>query len=187
MPRVPTACDVAENSSSAYEARLFAPEPSRTTTATTAGRTRRRASSPAATAPVTRPQKHEHIVNVLLKVLFSNSFDPARAAVRGVCGLVAALAPDASTLYDQKAKKDALGNRPTVSEGGRGARGTGSPDRPTISNPRVYARVPSWRKRWVPSGPIWRLRGGERAAGGVVRVVVGLARREFRPRSLAKR
>ena len=41
-----------------YEARLFAPETSRTTKATTAGRTRRSASSQAATAPVTRPHKH---------------------------------------------------------------------------------------------------------------------------------
>ena len=40
----------------------------------------------------------------------------------------------------------------TFPRGGRGARGTGSPDPSGISNPRVYARVLSARKRWVPSG-----------------------------------
>ena len=56
-------------------------KPSRTTKATTAGRTRRSASSPAATAPVTRPHKHEQIVNVLLEGPSSNSFDLARASL----------------------------------------------------------------------------------------------------------
>ena len=166
MPRGPTACDVASNSSRADEARRVAPEPSRTTTATTAARTRRRASSPAATAPVTRPQKHEHRVNVLLKIPFSNRFDPARAAGEGLATWWPTSGHDASTSYDQKAKKGCFGGCPTVSEGGRGARGTGSPDRPTISNPPVYARVPSWRKRWVPSRVVagrcaWLWRGRE--------------------------
>jgi hypothetical protein len=51
------------------------------------------------------------------------------------------LGADGSSTHDQQAKKDALGNRPTVPEGGRGARGTGSPDPLMISTPRVYARV----------------------------------------------
>ena len=141
MPRWTTACDVASNSSRASAARLFAPEPSRTTTATTAGRTRRRASSPAATAPGTRPQKHEHRANVLLEGPSSNRCDLARAAARAAGDLPADLGADGSSTHDQQAKKDALGHRPTVPEGGRGARDTGSPDPVMISNPRVYARV----------------------------------------------
>ena len=142
MPRWTTACDVASNSRRASAARLLAPAPSRTTTAPTAGRTRRRASRPAATAPGTRPQTHEHIANVLLEGPSSNRCDPARAAARAAGDLPADLGADGRSTHDQQATKDALGHRPPVPEGGRGARGTGSPDPVMIRTPRVSARVP---------------------------------------------
>ena len=144
MPRLTTACDVASNSSRDSAARLFAPAPSRTTTATTAGRTRRRASSPAATAPVTRPHKHEQIVNVLLEGPSSNRCDPGSSQLLEPAGGPGrpTSAPMAAAHTINRRKKDALGHRPPVPEGGRGARGTGSPDPVMIRTPRVSARVP---------------------------------------------
>ena len=50
--------------------------------------------------------------------------------------------------------------------GGRGARGTGSPDPFAISNPRVFARVHLWN--WVPSGVHLVVRGGAGSGVGVV-------------------
>ena len=61
--------------------------------------------------------------------------------------------------------------------GGGVARGTGSPDRPTISNPPFYARVPFWNKRRVPSsGSHLVSLVGARGSGEVVRVVVCASR-----------
>ena len=57
---------------------------------------------------------------------------------------------------------------------GGDARGTGSPDPLVISNPRVYARVPSVEKAM---GPIWPSREVCSGAGEVVRVVVWAGQR----------
>ena len=88
-----------------------------------------------------RPPTHEHIVNVLLEGPSSNRCDLARASLGSWRTWTADLGADGSSTHDQQAKKDALGHRPTVPEGGRGARGTGSPDPLEISNPRVYVRL----------------------------------------------
>ena len=93
-----------------------------------------------------------------------------------------ALGAGGDVLTDQKAKKGCLGKCSTVSEGGRGARGTGSPDPSGISNPRVYARVRSGGNGGGSHPGAWAVRGG---SGEVVGVVGGAAIAGF-PRSAGR-
>ena len=90
---------------------------------------------------------------MFLDGLSSNSFDLARAAARAVsagelsrstpalAGARAGLPAPTAGWKRSEGEKRMLRRSPDRFRGGRGARGTGSPDPSMRSNPRVYARV----------------------------------------------